>query len=54
MIERIKSRVADAFAKHRTYRRLVAEIETLSHRDLIEIGAFRSDLFANARRQVYG
>ncbi len=54
MIDRLRAYVADAIAKRRAYRRLVAEIECMTHNDLIEIGAFRSDLFNNARRQVYG
>lgn len=41
-------------AKYREYRRLVAEIDSLSQNDLIEMGAFQIDLYRAARKEIYG
>ena len=41
-------------AAHRRYRQAVAEIDAMSQRDLIEIGAFQTDLYAAARRDILG
>ena len=38
----------------RRYRRLVAEIASLTQAELIDIGAFQADLYRRAREQVYG
>ena len=41
-------------AARRQYRRLIAEIASLTQADLIDMGAFQVDLIRAARRQVYG
>lgn len=53
-ISRLIAFAQDRLAKHREYRRVVAEIDSLSQRELIEIGAFQSDLYKAARREIYG
>lgn len=42
------------FEAHRRYRRVVAEIATLSQDDLIDIGAFQIDLYRAARTEILG
>lgn len=42
------------FARRRQYKRLVAEIDTLTPRDLTDIRADRSELLYRAYQQVYG
>ena len=54
MFNKLLALAQDRLDKHRRYRQLVAEIDMLSNADLIEMGAFQSDLYAAARRQVYG
>ena len=54
MLNRLMVLAQERLDKNRRYRRLIAEIDTLSNADLIELGAFQSDLYAAARRQVYG
>ncbi len=39
------------FEAHRRYRQAIAEIDGMSQKDLIEIGAFQSDLYRAARRE---
>ena len=46
--------IQDRLEKRRAYKRLVAEIDALSQRDLIEMGAFQSDLYKAARQEVFG
>ena len=41
-------------AAHRRYRQAIAEIDAMSQRDLIEIGAFQTDLYEAARRELLG
>ena len=53
-ISRLIAYAQQRYAKHREYRRLIAEIESLTQKDLIEIGAFQSDLYKAAHREVYG
>ena len=53
-ISRLIAYAQQRFAKHREYRRLIAEIDSLSQKDLIEIGAFQSDLYKAAHREVFG
>lgn len=48
------ARVQDSLAKRARYRRLVAEIESLSARDLADIRGDRGEMLANAYKQVYG
>lgn len=54
MFNRLYAFAQDRLAKGRRYRQMIAEIDTLSNSDLIEMGAFQSDLYAAARREVYG
>jgi hypothetical protein len=54
MLNKLFAAVQDRRDKNRRYRRLVAEIDALSNAELIEIGAFQSDLHRAAHRQVYG
>jgi len=44
----------DRLAKRAEYRRLVAEIESLSNRDLTDLRADRIDMIRHAHQQVYG
>ncbi len=53
-ISRLISFAQQRLAKHREYRRLIAEIDALSQNDLIDIGAFRIDLYRAAHREVFG
>lgn len=46
--------VQDRLAKRRAYNRLVAEIDSLTERDLVEMGAFQCDLYREAYREVFG
>lgn len=50
----IVSRAQDRLAKRARYRRLVAEIESLSNRDLVDLRADRSEMLYQAYRSVYG
>ncbi len=54
MLNKLIAYANDRMAKRREYRRLLGEISSMSHRDLIEIGAFQADLYRGARHQVYG
>ena len=54
MFNRLFALAQDRLDKNRRYRQLIAEIDTLSHADLVEMGAFQSDLYAAARKQIYG
>ena len=54
MLNRLFALAQDRLDKNRRYRQLVAEIDTLSNADLVELGAFQSDLYAAARQQIYG
>ena len=54
MLNRLMALAQERLDKNRRYLRLIAEIDTLSNADLVELGAFQSDLYAAARRQVYG
>ncbi len=53
-LSRFIAYVQDRLAKRRAYNRLVAEIDALSQRDLVELGAFQCDLYEAARRDVFG
>ncbi len=46
--------IKDRLAKRAEFRRLVAEIDTLSPRDLVDLRADRSDMIRSAYQQVYG
>ncbi len=54
MLNRLFAFAQDRLDKNRRYRRMIAEIDTLSHADLVELGAFQSDLYAAARKEIYG
>lgn len=54
MFNKLFALAQDRLDKNRRYRQLIAEIETLSNADLVEMGAFQSDLYAAARKQIYG
>ena len=53
-ISRLVAYARQRYAMHREYRRLVAEIDQLSQKELIEIGAFQTDLYRAAHREVFG
>jgi hypothetical protein len=44
----------DRLAKRAQYRRLVAEINSLSSRDLVDLRADRTDMLRGAWQEVYG
>ena len=48
------SRIQQRLDKRRRYRRLVAEIESLSSRDLADLRADRTEMLRHAYAQVYG
>ncbi len=54
MLNRLMTLAQERLDKNRRYRRLIAEIDMLSNADLVELGAFQSDLYAAARQQIYG
>ena len=54
MLNRLFAFAQDRLDKNRRYRQLLAEIDTMSNADLVELGAFQSDLYAAAHKQVYG
>jgi len=47
-------RLQESLARRVRYHRLVAEIESLSQRELVDLRADRADMIAAAYRQVYG
>ena len=54
MFNRLFALAQDRLDKNRRYRRLIAEIDAMSNAELVELGAFQTDLYAGARRQIYG
>ena len=54
MFNKLFALAQDRLDKNRRYRQLIAEIDGLSNAELVELGAFQSDLYAAAHRQVYG
>ena len=54
MLNRLFALAQDRRDKIFSYVNVISEIYTLSNADLIEMGAFQSDLYMQARRQVYG
>lgn len=44
----------DRIAKRRQYNRLVAEIQSLTDRDLADIKGNRTEMLYHVRRQIYG
>ena len=54
MLNRLFAFAQDRLDKSRRYRLLIAEIDTMSNADLVELGAFQSDLYAAAHKEIYG
>ena len=54
MLNRLFAFAQDRLDKNRRFRQLAAEIDSLSNADLVEMGAFQSDLYAAARKEIYG
>ena len=54
MFETIINRAKDHFAKRQRYNRIVAEIQSMSPRDLADINGNRSEMLHHAYREVYG
>ena len=48
------ARARESVAKRKQYKRLVAEIDGFSSRDLADIRADRSEMLFQAYKQVYG
>jgi hypothetical protein len=48
------SRTQQHLAKRRHFNRLIAEIESLSPRDLADLRADRGEMIRHARKQVFG
>ena len=48
------ARLQDRLEKRARYRRLVSEIQSLTSRDLADVRGDRSDMLAQAWRDVYG
>ena len=54
IIDSLMSRARASIAKRRHYNRLVAEIDSLSSRDLADLRADRSEMLYQVRKQIYG
>jgi hypothetical protein len=54
IIDSLMSRARASIAKRRHYSRLVAEIDSLSSRDLADLRADRSEMLYQVRKQIYG
>jgi hypothetical protein len=50
----IVARLQGYLAKRRQYSRLVADIQSLSHRDLVDMRGDRTEMLRAAYQQVYG
>ena len=48
------ARLQDSLAKRARYLRLISEIESMTTRDLIDIRGDKSEMLANAHKQIYG
>jgi hypothetical protein len=48
------ARLQDRLAKRARYLRLVSEIQSLTSRDLADVRGDRTDMLAQAYREVYG
>lgn len=53
-LQDLKNTVVTAFNNRRTYNTTVAELETLSTRELNDLGIVRSDIHRLAREAAYG
>lgn len=54
ILSNIVARTKDRLAKRNRYKRLVAEIESLSTRDLADISGNRAEMLRHAYMEVYG
>ena len=54
MLNRLFAFAQDRLDKNRRYRQITAEIDALSNADLVDMGVFQSDLYAAARKEIYG
>ncbi len=54
IIDTILNRARAGIAKRRHYNRIVAEIDSLSSRDLADMGADRSEMLYQVRKQIFG
>jgi hypothetical protein len=54
MISELLRNAKGRIAKRRNYYRLVDEIHALTHRDLVDMGADRSEMLHQAYQHVYG
>ena len=54
ILSNLVAKTQSHLAKRRQYNRLVAEIESLSPRDLSDLRADRSEMLHHAYRRVYG
>ena len=54
IISSLVSRARDRLAKRNRYKRLVAEIESLSTRDLADISGNRAEMLRHAYMEIYG
>jgi uncharacterized protein YjiS (DUF1127 family) len=52
--EAMRAELADKFAKRKVYRTTVAELESLSNRDLADLGLSRSMITGIALEAAYG
>jgi len=50
----LRATIATAYEQHRTYRRTLAELESLSKRELDDLGLNQYTLHAVAREAAYG
>ncbi|MGE0501065.1 MAG: hypothetical protein AB7I79_05310 [Rhizobiaceae bacterium] len=50
----IVNRTRDRFARRRRYNRMIAEIESMTQRDLADINGNRADMMRHAWVEVYG
>lgn len=53
-LSRLIAYAQQRIANYRRYRQVVAEIDSMSERDLLEIGAFQTDLYRAARKEFLG
>ncbi len=53
-IGRFRAAIADRLARYATYRTTLAELDSLSDRDLADLGIARTDIHALAREAAMG
>jgi uncharacterized protein YjiS (DUF1127 family) len=53
-IGRVRAAIADRLARYATYRTTLAELDSLSDRDLADLGIARADIHALAREAAMG